>query len=356
MKLTKRIFCIMTALLLVCSAALPAFAGRENNTSRTNGLIGDVNQNGGIDAADALLILRYALGIIDLEPELAALSDADGNGTVDTADALLVLRTALLPPAEAPGFFMELEKGVAAYVDIDGDGADDTVLVEVLGENEEMEWEYYSRITITLACEPEAPFVRELPYCWLMSCAVADCDPDDGRREVIISHSSDEREGTAAIRVKKDGSGFEVLETSFVFGTERSAYEGFPADFCFRPSEGLPMMIRTEIMGTYYLNGRFTVAEEGFSILSEEFTYPERYTWPLTLKRPLDVILSDGSVYTVPTGTVVIPVSTDLVSSASLELEDGRIGTVEVSFNSWGHPYINGIDQDDLFSDIPYAD
>ena len=57
-------------------------------------MLGDVDMNGVIDSTDALLVLRYALGIID-DPMVVLLGDVSGNGVVDTEDALIILRKAL---------------------------------------------------------------------------------------------------------------------------------------------------------------------------------------------------------------------------------------------------------------------
>ncbi|MBO4384400.1 MAG: S8 family serine peptidase [Clostridia bacterium] len=56
-------------------------------------ILGDVDDDGEITAADALLVMRYALEIIDLEHPEAA--DVNGDGTVDLVDALLILRYAM---------------------------------------------------------------------------------------------------------------------------------------------------------------------------------------------------------------------------------------------------------------------
>ena len=56
---------------------------------------GDVNGSGTIETADALLVLRYMLGVETLTEEQLAAADFDGSGTVEQADALLILRAAL---------------------------------------------------------------------------------------------------------------------------------------------------------------------------------------------------------------------------------------------------------------------
>ena len=56
-------------------------------------LIGDVNHDGEITTYDALLIMRYALGVETDGNEL--IMDFNGNGCVDALDALLVLRRSI---------------------------------------------------------------------------------------------------------------------------------------------------------------------------------------------------------------------------------------------------------------------
>ncbi|MBO4384502.1 MAG: dockerin type I repeat-containing protein [Clostridia bacterium] len=57
-------------------------------------IIGDADGNGHVEATDALLVLRMAMGIIDTPADTTAF-DADGNGSVEATDALLILRFAM---------------------------------------------------------------------------------------------------------------------------------------------------------------------------------------------------------------------------------------------------------------------
>lgn len=311
------------------------------------GITGDVNGNGALDTSDALLILRYALQIEAVPSGLEELCDVNSNGVIEAADALLVLRAALLPPAEED-FFMELALGETAYADIDGDGAADEVLIEHLGENEEMEWEQCTRLTITLAADPQDPFVHDVPNRWVWDAAIADCGLENGGLAVILGLESDERFCTVAAGIFDEGAGLEAVATEdFLFK--------IPNDFVYDRSEGVPMERPTEIFGSYYLDGRFLLTGNGFENITERYSYPTRWPWPLTLKRPMDVVLEDGSAYTVPTGGIIIARFTDMETYAIVELEDGRLGRVEVSFNNHHHPLINGIDQDE-YAVMPYAD
>ena len=54
--------------------------------------LGDVNGDGYIDAADALLCLRASVGLITLTPEQETAADVNHDGLIDAGDAILILR------------------------------------------------------------------------------------------------------------------------------------------------------------------------------------------------------------------------------------------------------------------------
>lgn len=56
---------------------------------------GDIDANGSITVADAVMALRAALGLTELTPEQRIAADIDGNGAVGAADAVIILRTAM---------------------------------------------------------------------------------------------------------------------------------------------------------------------------------------------------------------------------------------------------------------------
>ena len=56
---------------------------------------GDISMNGSLDVTDALMIMRYAVGLLELTPEQIALADVSGDGAVNTIDALVLLRMVL---------------------------------------------------------------------------------------------------------------------------------------------------------------------------------------------------------------------------------------------------------------------
>lgn len=59
------------------------------------GIPGDVDGNGVVDTTDAIMVLRYTLGVIDLTPEQQLAADYNGDNVIDTMDAILILRAAV---------------------------------------------------------------------------------------------------------------------------------------------------------------------------------------------------------------------------------------------------------------------
>ena len=56
---------------------------------------GDVDGSGEVDAIDALLALRIALGSVVASEDMTARGDLDGDGTISAVDALTILRMAM---------------------------------------------------------------------------------------------------------------------------------------------------------------------------------------------------------------------------------------------------------------------
>jgi hypothetical protein len=56
---------------------------------------GDIDMNGTVNVTDAVLVLRYSMGIITLTDEQLAIGDMDGSGAVNVTDALMIMRIAM---------------------------------------------------------------------------------------------------------------------------------------------------------------------------------------------------------------------------------------------------------------------
>ncbi|MBQ4428327.1 MAG: choice-of-anchor J domain-containing protein [Clostridia bacterium] len=60
-----------------------------------SGILGDVDMDGQVTTADALMALRYVMGLIELNEDQLAQADVTGDGEVTVADPLLILRHAM---------------------------------------------------------------------------------------------------------------------------------------------------------------------------------------------------------------------------------------------------------------------
>ncbi|MBO4562398.1 MAG: dockerin type I repeat-containing protein [Clostridia bacterium] len=58
-------------------------------------LLGDADLDGDVDSADALLVLRWSMGIAFIEDEGLLAADVNENGVIDSADALMILRASM---------------------------------------------------------------------------------------------------------------------------------------------------------------------------------------------------------------------------------------------------------------------
>ena len=54
--------------------------------------MGDINNDGDADAGDALLVLRYSVGLASLSEAQRLVADVNGDGDIDAGDAVLLLR------------------------------------------------------------------------------------------------------------------------------------------------------------------------------------------------------------------------------------------------------------------------
>ena len=80
----KKFLSILFSIILMVCLVVPALGAAYK---------GDVNNDGAVNSADALIILQYSAGIIeDININRA---DINGDGEVNSADALQVLQTAV---------------------------------------------------------------------------------------------------------------------------------------------------------------------------------------------------------------------------------------------------------------------
>ncbi|MBO4384684.1 MAG: hypothetical protein J5854_04615 [Clostridia bacterium] len=268
------------------------------------------------------------------------------------------------PPAD-PSFVRILEPGVALGADLDGDGLEDSVMITREAISEWGDYEYV--LKILLGADPENTYVYVVEYCYECSACVLDCYPDDGRMEVLISyvHSSNDWT-TVAFRVINDGG--LIDDFTEYFGVTEEAMRAFTTE------DGFEITEQTDVFGTRMLHARMKITYRGFFMVSQDYTYVWDYDadpdtdeyWDITLIAPLEVeIVNDEGIvqgaYTVPVGTRIIPVQTNLDDYVIIKLPDGRLGRVQLEIRSWEvygdnfGIFINGRKQDE-YAKMFYAD
>ena len=72
----------------------PNSSGGQTGNVANGGKKGDVNGDGIVNTVDAVLILRYSMGLINIEFDTRSI-DINGDGIVDISDAILILRIAM---------------------------------------------------------------------------------------------------------------------------------------------------------------------------------------------------------------------------------------------------------------------
>ena len=69
-----------------------SFSAKVKITVSSGAENGDVNNDGVIDSADAMMVLRSSVGLIAMSQAQKAVADVNGDGSIDAGDAILILR------------------------------------------------------------------------------------------------------------------------------------------------------------------------------------------------------------------------------------------------------------------------
>ena len=85
----KKLFSILSAAVIVLSvAAVMVFAVGDGKNR------GDVNGDGKVDSADAMLVMKCDAGLLSLSNDEIKRADLNGDGKIDSCDAVYILRIA----------------------------------------------------------------------------------------------------------------------------------------------------------------------------------------------------------------------------------------------------------------------
>ena len=249
----------------------------------------------------------------------------------------------------------DLETGVS--VDLDGDGSPEEIsLKEVMGPYDEK----VICAAVRGANGAEAEHFTEihtLTHAW-----VADLDPADGIKEVLVSGdvmSSDYC--TWVLRWK--GDAFDLLP--YANGDPEFGFEGVPGDAIRVEAGSIIMEDSVDMLGTWWGQRPFRLTEDGRQVAEVpeanwtfEYDFDDPAIWErcLELKRELPYTDADGAAAVLPAGTRLQIVETDGEQLVCFRTEDGAEGsfTASPSDKGWGFA-IDGIDESEWFVETPYA-
>ena len=107
-------------LLAASSVATYAITASANDFEK-----GDVNRDGSVNAYDALLSLRYSVGLDELDDEQVTLADFDNDGIITASDSLGILRHSvgldmdIAATEEVPNEYVELTELISEEISIE---------------------------------------------------------------------------------------------------------------------------------------------------------------------------------------------------------------------------------------------
>lgn len=254
------------------------------------------------------------------------------------------------PVVGIPDFCVELDTKSSNKYDIDFDGVDDQIDFVWAAANEYGDKNY----EITVKTAAGAKQIYEPGICYDLYAWLIDCDPTDGRMELLISYVFDSDDWcTYALRLNDEKTGFRSFTNGYEIDSEIVSW--------FTSEGGFPVIDRTDILGTSSISGFMTINAEGFAVISDEYLYLGDSELKLKKEFTLNLVNDDGSVgeeITLKKGDKISPYSTDNSSFVKVLLPDGSLGIISVELvntdTEWGI-YVNGVLQD-LIADIPYAD
>ena len=133
-----------------------------------------------------------------------------------------------LEPLPGGDYFAFVRENQPYVVDIDGDGMDDICLITMYSDFTADYYDAYMDVYIERACDPENPYEERLQYPEFgIYAVIADCDPSTPAKELIIGTDEGDFDfRTYVVRLKDDGSEFELFSKNIGFSAGSAAYWG----------------------------------------------------------------------------------------------------------------------------------
>lgn len=258
-------------------------------------------------------------------------------------------------PNDDPAVYshIQLEEGVSVICDIDMNGIDDEVRYDDLSAYMDSYIAAY-RITINLGSESGEAQVFTQTHTFanvnLATVAIVECDPNDGRLEVIACYAFDsDNYITYAYRVTADGNAISEshIDAGLCGGEAKLYFE----------NGALNMFVRTDILGTTDVFCQYTIDSDGFKLISEYYSYAPNVPVGVIAAFTANAVNEDGTIeeFVLTPGMTIVPLQTDCRSYVLVKIPDGRNAVISIEFpGDTSFPYINGQPQHD-FLDVHYV-
>jgi len=241
-------------------------------------------------------------------------------------------------------------------IDMDGDGAPETIRLELEGSDGE---EY---IALYLFGADGSFYSYDLFALYLLDAWCADLN-GDGLLELMVECDFYSDDYAAFCFNYTEDAGMTVLPFTGLDRTEiTDAYTdaGYGKITAVNGNR-ITLTGSQDVLGTWMasrefdlIDGRFELVEGMFMIDIAQSDWTDR---PLILKQDIDVGEGNQAI-PLKKGDLILPVASDLKSFVLMTTESGRTFQFDIQLNEeygWGW-IVNGINEDDLFEYVPYAD
>lgn len=228
--------------------------------------------------------------------------------------------------------------GKSLQVDLDGDGTEETISVQVGKEDS-------ATLTVVSNGKKQQDFQE---YFYMADCHVGDADGSDGSKELYLCGDTGSDDYITYQYRLVDGELIrQELNGKVLFINENGE---------------ISLETVVDLLGSYGARTTYRFSNDAFTPASGYTIYKSIGAWqqmPLeTKKEGLPVTLEATGVQTLlPAGTKLLPVETDRATYVTCEQEDGSLVKVEVARkdgDEWGWN-IAGISEDEWFVMVPYA-
>lgn len=263
---------------------------------------------------------------------------------------------AITPPDVSGG--LTISAGKTVKIDIDCDGLEDEITLNSK-QDDPYDEEIYYTIKIKLGSNPSNPYSYQTTGAGERT-FIMDGDVNDNRLEVILQTFGVDEDWPEvhAFRVKESGG-----------SVDHFRLDGYLVDRgggTFVKDGNIKIGTFTDVFGTNTVTAKYIVNSKGFKCISNVYlflggeTIYEDLSPHVIRDMPAYHVKGNGTMgdpFTIPVGTYLVPVRTDLKTFVYVKLDTGEYAFVKITISDadgWERAYIDGQPQD-YYMDIPYA-